>query len=340
MKKTIIALLVAFLVFALFSCDNAAGPVISNAEETEADLVINSKEEFLEFAEEVKSGNTYFNKLVVLNSDIELSADEFIPVGEMERKYLDPSKPDYADGSRSFQGIFDGKDYTISYSVEDGKGILKDALTEEVFCGLFASTSDGAEIKNLYINANVSSQDINLGAFGGVVGFTSGNLILSDILVSGSISTYDSTAGLVGKAYGLKMKASDREEQGKTGFDLTVEVSGCANEADISVSRSGGKAAGFVAHAAYQVRLIVNDSVNTGNISSSGWASACLGGIAASTLEINDFRNLGEISPLDSKKHDDIEYYGFYSGSNESGNNWLRSKVIVNKIPLLVMIEK
>lgn len=110
------------------------------------DLVIDTKEELFAFANDVNvNGNGYSGKLIVLGADIDLENEEWTPVGQTGGNGV----------ATYFQGMFDGKGYTISNlkitdnAYDEGKNYA---------AGLFGFVDAGdAHITNLNIvNASVS----------------------------------------------------------------------------------------------------------------------------------------------------------------------------------------
>jgi hypothetical protein len=66
---------------------------------TEADLVISTRQQLLDFRTAVNGGDNYANKLVVLNTDIDLIGEQWFAIGETV--------------ATPFLGNFDGRHYTI-----------------------------------------------------------------------------------------------------------------------------------------------------------------------------------------------------------------------------------
>ncbi len=103
----------------------------------ESPYLINNIEELKWFRDDVNSGNSYSQKYVKLTDDIDLSNDEWIPIG------LD------GDGM-GFAGTFDGADFTISNLYVDTKD------SEDNAAGLFGSVR--GTLKNFTVkDANVNN---------------------------------------------------------------------------------------------------------------------------------------------------------------------------------------
>lgn len=124
--------------------------------------VIETPQDFLHFADAVNSGFNYFNKTILLGSDIDLSNFTFTPIGNNE--------------THSFRGIFDGQGHVI-----DGISISGNSST----VGLFGY-STGATVKNLILGSACSVTSVSLEertkiegtysavAVGGIFGFCVG----------------------------------------------------------------------------------------------------------------------------------------------------------------------
>ena len=141
-------------------------------------IAINNLEELIDFREKVNKGNTYEGKYVYLTDNITMS-DSWTPIG----KYIS------ADSTKNipFEGIFDGKNYTIDE-------IKIDSTSNGI--GLFAY-ADNATIKNLKIGGN-SSITGNV-AVGGIIGKAINQTIISNCenqeTVQGSGNIIDGIAG-------------------------------------------------------------------------------------------------------------------------------------------------
>ena len=122
-------------------------------------IAINNLEELIDFREKVNKGNTYEGKYVYLTDNITMS-DSWTPIG----KYIG------ADSTENipFEGIFDGKNYTIDE-------IKIDSTSNGI--GLFAY-ADNATIKNLKIGGN--SSITGNAAVGGIIGKAINQTIISN----------------------------------------------------------------------------------------------------------------------------------------------------------------
>ena len=99
-------------------------------------VLIENLEDFQDFCSKVNNGNTYEGYTVTLGADIDLTNEDWTPIG--------------TDASYYFGGTFDGNGHTIS-------NLKIESAANNV--GLFGYIS-GATIKNLVIeNADVKGQD-------------------------------------------------------------------------------------------------------------------------------------------------------------------------------------
>ena len=122
-----------------------------------ADLVISSQEEWNAFASNVTNGTTYQGKIVKLAADITVTT----MAGSSE--------------SNSFRGTFDGCGHTLSLNIS--------ATTNVVAPFQYIN---GATIRNLTIGGSINNSGKQNG---GVAGFSYGSVIISNCVVSASISS-------------------------------------------------------------------------------------------------------------------------------------------------------
>lgn len=145
-----------------------------NGTET-APYVIDTDKQWIIFAKVVNSGNRFENTCFVLGNDIDLSSQEYLPVGN-------PDNP--------FSGIFDGKNKTILNIKLEGD-----------YAGLFGYIRN-AKIANIIING--IAQDENGGVYmGGLVGYAESSYI-NNVTVDGRFTSDNNTyvGGIVGYTVG------------------------------------------------------------------------------------------------------------------------------------------
>lgn len=272
MRKLLSVLVSLIVVMALVSCTNDAEVSIANSfGYEEVARVIESAEDFVAFANEVVAGNSFAGEVVVLNRDITLSAEEFVPAGNSENP---------------FEGIFDGGNNTITYSSN------YDA-DEEVYLGLFGTTYN-AELKNLnvVVDADTDASNSFVLAFGGIIGYASGDLTLSNINIKGSITSYDNVGGLVGILKGEENTSAVIENcksrvnltsYVKTGsFELRDEDGNVVIE-DYDLDVKVGGLLGSVKDAEVEI----NDCSYSGQAESGKWVSVTMGSVEASEVYVS-----------------------------------------------------
>ena len=127
-------------------------------------IEINNLELLKQFRDDVNNGNTYEGKVVILNNDINLNGENWIPIGNYPVENTTPDD----ETNKPFKGTFDGNGHKI-----DG---LQINTTDKVQ-GLFGLVTNG-KILNLTIGGNSS---INGGsATGGIVGYSYNGTIINN----------------------------------------------------------------------------------------------------------------------------------------------------------------
>lgn len=159
---------------------------------SDADTVfrINTAEELAGIAELVNNGKSFENKVILLNNNIDLGGNAWVPIGTS-------GKGVSKNGEHYFSGIFDGQGYQISnlHIVASHDQIGEHISSEESFynAGLFGETLN-ATIKNVNINnVTIVNGMMNEGVrslqgTGALVGFAKGKSIITNITVTGKIN--------------------------------------------------------------------------------------------------------------------------------------------------------
>lgn len=143
--------------------NDAAGNV--DAQSSEADLVINSVDDLLDFAESVNSGDTYSGEIVALGSDLDLAGLNWTPIGGW-------------DGAVQFLGEFDGNGKTIfNLTIND-----TDVTAAKYRSGFFADLGQGSSVHDLTFD-NVTVTNTKGGQVGALSGRSGADL--ETILVNG-----------------------------------------------------------------------------------------------------------------------------------------------------------
>ena len=185
--------------------------------ESESSYDISTPDQLAGLSELVNGGNTFAGKTINLTADMSLGGKEWTPIGINGIAF---DGYEFAVGTTSFKGKFDGKRHTIS-------GLLItqrfDQATETV--GLFG-TIENAEIKNVKVNLCIESSAFTIG---GIVGCAFGGAV-TDCSVAGTI--LGGEGSMVGGILGLTMDDEDTL--------YTVKVSRCFNAAEIKSLYVGG----------------------------------------------------------------------------------------------------
>ena len=248
------------------------GKKIAATDKANFKIEISTFEELCNFRDKVNAGATYAGMTVRLMADIDISSRAWTPIGAYPRKVEDGminSKGekvkvtlDKVPAATVFKGKFDGQGYTISGLTNTGFRISTSYMgynattpenyNEYVF-GLFGSIVN-AEIRNLNLTkVNIDLVcDNTLKVLGDSVGAVVGNVagtgckIENCKVLSGKISGYDATAGVIGRI---------------TATDTTV--SGCVNAVAIESTR---RAAGIIGYTDQIVNLKIQNCENKATV--------------------------------------------------------------------------
>ena len=216
---------------------------IAKTEKDKFTIEIRTFEELCNFRDKVNAGATYDGLTVKLMADIDISSRAWTPIGAYPRKVGGKTLNEVPDAT-VFKGKFDGQGYTISGLTNTGFRISTSYMgnnattptnyNEYVF-GLFGSIVN-AEIRNL----NLTKVNIDLvcdntlkilgDSVGAVVGNVAGEkcVIENCKVLSGKISGFDATAGVIGRITATK-----------------TTVSGCVNAVAVESTR---RAAGIIGY--------------------------------------------------------------------------------------------
>ena len=299
------------------------------ADETDANTyIINSIEDLVVFASDVRNSNTYEGKTVKLGLSLDFNSN---------KSYVDPLRTDYGeygydgelktlltsqsgflsigsqedikDGSNCFQGIFDGNGKII-YNLYIDK-----ILGENVnICGLFSTNFGTITNLNLEnINLKVTSKN-NAVLVGGITGRNSGTIIncstSGDINVTNNGSSSVQVGGIVGQ--GLTSEKIDKcinkcnlnidintgsgRISGVVGSNNGNEVTSCCNYGNILVSNYTEET---IIVAGITSNSLITNCYNSGNIfvNSYSYGTIHLAGILGrSMLECSNCYNVGDIT--------------------------------------------
>lgn len=258
-----------------------------------APLEINSETDFRNFISDIASGNTYYQRQVVLNSDLDLSGIQYNKIWA-------------AGNSREFRGTFDGNLHIISG--------LNDTVTGGS-TGLFRTLGDSARIQNLVLeNVNINGSS-NTGALAGNV---SGNAVVSGVNVnkSSKVSGTAYVGGLIGRISSgsvvikdcdnyAEVTASDSYAGGIVGGSpnkYSQNITLCTNHGTVYVTkRAASTAAGIIAYMAddsADQAHTVTYCRNFGSVTNDGgYAGGIIGHLDSDSTRhiVTNNRNDGEI---------------------------------------------
>ena len=137
----------------------------------EYDMVISTAEELQAFANEVNVNRNAFNgKLVVLGADIDLAGIDWEPIGQT--------------GTTTFNGVFDGQNYTISNLSVNSETETGGNYSSGLFGWVETHTAGHGVIKNVKINGATVKGNHNCGALVGYI--TEKNALVENCHVTGA----------------------------------------------------------------------------------------------------------------------------------------------------------
>ena len=144
--------------------------------ESNGSYTVTSADGLMNVAELVNGGKTDIN--ITLDKNIDLTGKDWTPIGTSARN--------------SYKGTFDGGGHTIT-------GLTVTTNDEDV--GLFGRLNRAGTVKNVVMEGiQITSNQINGGSIGGVVGFSWGTI--ENCSVSGSVSGTVYVGGVVGIQWG------------------------------------------------------------------------------------------------------------------------------------------
>jgi hypothetical protein len=225
--------------------------------------VVNNAAQLAWVGEQVRKGNDFEGKSVVLTTDIDLDSQEWTPIGNNN----DP-----------FRGSFDGRNHTISN--------LK--VTQSNYAGLFGAISSKVPTQTVRIrNLKIKNVQITGADYAGALAaytrvYTGAGIQIDNCTASGEITDGDEMGGLLGFIYGGDNKSN-------------IEINNVISKVNVSVNRSGS-GGGIVGRIrcedlnenTYNGTISVKNCNYNGSVSGiSGW----IGGIAGKA----QIDNLGEV---------------------------------------------
>ena len=163
-----------------------------------------------------------------LIADINLTGKEWTPIGDYDNRYT---------------GTFDGGDHTIT-------GLT--VTTSDQYAGLFGCIGSGGTVKDVTLEGVQITTTRNVGAVGGVAGYSYGNI--ENCSVSGSVSG----SGMNGFAGGV------------VGYQSGGFLTGCSSSATVNAGNIAGGVAGSTDRdatltACYATGDVTLESINSGS---------------------------------------------------------------------------
>lgn len=172
----------------------------------------------------------------------------------------------------TFRGTFDGDGHTVTLKLNVTSGNA----------GLFATTGRGAVIKNVKIDATITTSKRGTSAgTGGLIGVVSGATTISNCGVSGTITntaTGSSACVYLGGLVGYQKAA------------LTIE--NCYTTCSASTTAGSSTAVGgLIGKLDSSASVLVSDSYSTGTVSSGAYAGGLFGTVSANAKASHTFSN-------------------------------------------------
>ena len=240
------------------------------------EFTISSEEDLLAFAQMVNSGKDFADKTVTLSQPIELTGENWVPIGS-----ADILSDDYdADEAPFFAGTFDGEGYSISnlklsFGIEES-----DPLYD--YGGLFGHVTGTVKDVNLVDVSITAASEY----FGGIAGLLDEGGTIENCTTSGTISGAEYENELMGSFIGGIVGASEGT------------IASCTNNCTISNTETQiGGIAGAVENGS------VSDCTNTGKLEGTNYVGGIAGDVTADTRNkaaISGCSNMGEIQGKES----------------------------------------
>ena len=252
-------------------------------------IEINDEEELKNLSQDVKNGNTYEGKVILLTSNMDLEGENWTPIG-----YYPMSNSSPADKTnKSFKGIFDGCGYEVDNftinttdKVQGLFGLVDNGKVANVGIGSKSSISggvgtagvvsyayNGTKVYNCYNKASITGTN----KVSGIVAIALENCIISNCYNSGYISGEIYTAGITAT------------------INENVTIRRCYNIGNIDSTAWAGGIVAYTQTRELEGNLSTNCEIslcyNKGNVTTNGsqQSSSNVGGIMGLCLNTNIF---------------------------------------------------
>ena len=281
---------------------------------TASTLYIRDAGDLLALVETVNGGESLSGKTLEFESDFDISAIPWTPIGEGYRKET---------GATFFSGTIDGKGHTITGLNNDGYTI-EATDTDGTYAYGFIALAEDATVKNL----NFSAADIDVAdgdSVGILVGFVKGSLSIENVTIDASskVSAKEATAAIIGRAYadgteksllitGVTNNASVSGTDNKTGGIVAIISSNNDPYQDVTLRNVTNKGSvtgvndgvgGIIGYIGNPAKVTLDTVVNGGDVHSTGkWAGGIIGYFIGGekTVILNGNENQGDVSAVDT----------------------------------------
>ncbi len=269
--------------------------------------VIATVDTLMDFAKSVNAGEDYQDKYVVLGSNLDLSEETWVPIGNSDH-----------GKTNSFSGTFDGRGYTVSH-VNCGSGSAEVDYEVTGFFGVVDGT-----VRNLHISIdkyyNSHDADGQMISTGGLVGLLARGGVIDHCSVSGNSQVLSETSGPKAAVGGLVGQMQSGTLVANCWTDVGLNYGSLDTDADVSMGGICGKQA--------QNSLIANSAsfgsvpgmIMTGKLRVGGLVGQASGAIYNSyTSSLTKANVMGEPSTSGFVNNDPSTAVGHLIGSSTAG---------------------
>ncbi len=207
------------------------------------ELTISTPDHLVDFAKRVNEGETFAGKTISLADNIVLDGvSNWVPIGQ---------------GDKPFEGVFDGKNFTVSGLNYNRNG--EDELAEVGFFGAIYN----ATIKDLTVKGTITAFTNCVGGIyscGGICGASSGTSYIqgctSEVTIDGTKMEGEASAIFAAGILGSAM----------TNNGATVTIDNCHNKGNITLSNSATSVAAGIVSAKMEGVIVNENCTNSGQL--------------------------------------------------------------------------